>query len=320
MGLLSSRPVRADTLRSALPLNALLALMAAVGIAEPRFLTPGALLQLADDTVVLMVLAAGVSFVIMLGGIDLSIQAMASLASVVVALTITRLGYGAFLLAVLIGFAAGSCAGVAHVKLKIPSFIATLAVGGVLAGLALLLSHERSITLVESQRGYLTWITGTLFGLPNGLFIGSLLVVAAAILQSRTRFGRYSAAIGAGEAAAYASGVRVDREKIKAFALSSGCAALAGVILVGRLASGSPTLANELLLPAIAAVVVGGTAITGGVGSIWRTLVGALIISVVRTGMTFVGIDIFAQQIVFGVVLVIAVVVTIDRSKIPIVK
>jgi ribose transport system permease protein len=320
MSLLSSRPVRADTLRSALPLIALLALMAAVGIAEPRFLTPAALLQLADDTVVLMVLAAGVSFVIMLGGIDLSIQAMASLASVVVALTITRLGYGAFLLAILIGLAAGSCAGVAHVKLKIPSFIATLAVGGVLAGLALLLSHERSITLVESQRGYLTWITGTLFGLPNGLFIGGLLVVAAAILQSRTRFGRYSAAIGAGEAAAYASGVRVDREKIKAFALSSGCAALAGVILVGRLASGSPTLANELLLPAIAAVVVGGTAITGGVGSIWRTLVGALIISVVRTGMTFVGIDIFAQQIVFGVVLVIAVVVTIDRSKIPIVK
>ena len=82
----------------------------------------------------------------------------------------------------------------------------------------------------------------------------------------------------------------------------------------------SPTLANELLLPSIAAVVVGGTAITGGVGSVWRTLVGALLISVVRIGMTFLGVDIFAQQIVFGIVLVLAVVATIDRSKIPIVK
>ena len=320
MTFLARHQAKADRLRGYLPLAALLVLVAGIGIAEPRFLSPDALLQLADDTLVLMVLAAGVSFVIMLGGIDLSIQAMASLASVVVALTVTRLGYGSFVLAILIGFSAGCCAGVAHVKLKIPSFIATLAIGGVLAGMALLLSHERSITLVESQRVYLTWITGRALGLPNGLLIGAVLVAATAVLQSRTRFGRYSAAIGAGEAAAYASGVRVDREKVKAFALSSGCAALAGVILAGRLASGSPTLANELLLPAIAAVVVGGTAITGGVGNIWRTLVGALIISVVRTGMTFVGVDIFAQQIVFGVVLVVAVVVTIDRSKIPIVK
>jgi hypothetical protein len=101
---------------------------------------------------------------------------------------------------------------------------------------------------------------------------------------------------------------------------SATFAALAGVILAGRLASGPPTLANELLLPSIAAVVVGGTAITGGVGSIWRTLIGALIISVVRIGMTFVGVNIFAQNILFGLVLVAAVAITIDRSKIPIVK
>ena len=92
------------------------------------------------------------------------------------------------------------------------------------------------------------------------------------------------------------------------------------MVLAGRLASGSPTLAAELLLPSIAAVVVGGTAITGGVGSIWRTLVGALIISVVRIGMTFLGVNIFAQNIVFGAVLIAAVAITIDRSKIPIVK
>lgn len=146
------------------------------------------------------------------------------------------------------------------------------------------------------------------------------MLVVAHILRAHTRFGRYSAAIGAGEAATYASGVKVNRQKVIAFMLSGGFAALAGVILTGRLASGSPTLAAEMLLPAIAAVGGGGTAITGGVGSIWRTLVGALIIPVVRIGMTALGVNIFARNIVFGAVLALAVAITIDRSKIPIVK
>jgi ribose transport system permease protein len=138
--------------------------------------------------------------------------------------------------------------------------------------------------------------------------------------QRYTRFGRYSAAIGAGEPAARAAGVSVDTYKIVAFGLSGAFAALAGVVLAARLSSGSPDLANQLLLPTIAAVIVGGTAITGGVGSIGRTVVGALIVSIVRIGMTYVGVDIFAQQIVFGVALIFAVFVTIDRSKIPIIK
>jgi ribose transport system permease protein len=309
-----------ERLRQSTPLVTLVLLMALVGSLQPSFLTPETLLQLASDTATLFVLACGSSFVIMLGGIDLSIQAMASLASVIVALTIDRLGYGSFVFAVLVGALSGALAGLAHVKLKIPSFIATLAIGGVLAGAALVISHEHSITLDERQREYLTWITGSSLGIPHEVFIGLAVLLLGHIVQGRTRFGRYSAAIGAGEAAAFASGVKVDRQKIVAFTISSAFAGLAGVILAGRLASGSPTLANELLLPAIAAVVVGGTAITGGVGSIGRTMIGALIISVVRIGMTFVGVDIFAQQIVFGVMLVLAVAVTIDRSKIPIVK
>ncbi|MNR34601.1 Ribose transport system permease protein RbsC [compost metagenome] len=110
------------------------------------------------------------------------------------------------------------------------------------------------------------------------------------------------------------------RIKIMTFAVSAGLAALSGIIMAGRLSSGSPTLANEFLLPAIAAVLVGGTALTGGVGSVWRTLIGALLVSVVRIGMTFVGVSVFAQQIVFGVILIIAVAFTIDRSKLPVVK
>ena len=316
----TAKSFRPDNLRTWLPLATLVALVALVGVVQPGFLEPGTLIDLASDTAVLFVLATGVTFVIMLGGIDLSIQSMASLASVIVALTVPRLGYGSFLLAIAVGAFAGLISAVIHVRLKIPSFIATLAMGGVIFSAALMISKERSITLNESGRAYQSWITGEWFGLPNVIVVGLVVLAAAHVLQAHTRFGRYSAAIGAGEPAAYASGVKVSRQKIYAFVLSAAFAALAGVILAGRLASGSPTLAAELLLPSIAAVVVGGTAITGGVGSIWRTLVGALIISVVRIGMTFLGVNIFAQNIVFGAVLTAAVAITIDRTKIPIVK
>jgi ribose transport system permease protein len=309
-----------DRLRQWLPLATLIVLIALVGVIQPGFLEPATLLQLASDTAVLFILATGVTFVIMLGGIDLSLQSMASLASVIIALTVAPLGYGSFVLAIAIGAIAGLLSGLAHVRLKIPSFIATLAMGGVLFSTALVISKERSITLQDTERGYQIWITGTVLGVPNVIIVGLIVLAIAHTLQSRTRFGRYSAAIGAGEPAAYASGLKVNRQKVFAFVLSASFAALAGIILAGRLASGSPTLAAELLLPSIAAVVVGGTAITGGVGSIWRTLIGALIISVVRIGMTFLGINIFAQNIVFGAVLIAAVAITIDRSKIPIVK
>ena len=309
-----------DRVRAWLPLATLVLLVAVVGTLEPVFLQPATLLDLAGDTAVLFILATGVTFVIMLGGIDLSLQSMASLSSVIVALTLPRLGYGAFAAALAAGALAGLLSGLAHTRLRIPSFIATLAMGGVLSSTALVSSGERSITLGADERGYLGWITGSALGIPNVVVIGLVVLVVAHVLQAHTRFGRYSAAIGAGEPAAYASGVKVSRQKVIAYVLSGGFAALAGIILTGRLASGSPTLAAEMLLPAIAAVVVGGTAITGGVGSIWRTLVGALIISVVRIGMTFLGVNIFAQNIVFGAVLVIAVAITIDRSKIPIVK
>jgi ribose transport system permease protein len=309
-----------DRLRKTAPLGTLVLLVLIVGAVQPSFLKPETLLELIGDTAVLFVLASGVAFSIMLGGIDLSIQSMASLASVIVALTVARLGYGAFALAIGVGALAGFLSGLAHVTLRIPSFIATLAMGGVLYSAALVLSHERSIMLGVDQRNYQTWITGSLFGVPDVIVIALVVLIFVHVLQQHTRFGRYSAAIGAGEPAAYASGVKVDRQKVLAYVLSAALAALAGVVLAGRLASGSPTLAAELLLPAIAAVVVGGTAITGGVGSIWRTLIGALIISVVRVGMTFLGVDIFAQNIVFGAVLIAAVAVTIDRSKIPIVK
>jgi ribose transport system permease protein len=308
------------TFRAAIPILLLFGLVILIGALQPSFLTVDTLLVVMADTATLFILAAGITFVVMLGGIDLSIQAVASLSSVIVAVMLSRFGYWTFPMTLLVGFITGAFSGIVHVWLRIPSFIVTLATSGLVAAAALLLSQERSITIGETGRAYLTWITGRPFGIPSVIVIGALVASVGIWLQRYTPFGRYSTAIGAGEAATWASGVKVNRQKVIAYSLSAGLASLAGVLLTGRLSSGSPTLANELLLPAIAAVVVGGTSITGGAGGIGRTIVGALIISVVRVGMTFVGVDIFAQQIVFGVVLILAVAVTIDRTKILIVK
>ena len=314
------RPWLAPGLRTAAPALLLLVLVATIGTLQPRFLGVNTLLVVAADTVTLFTLAAGITFVVMLGSIDLSIQAVASLSSVIVALSLARLGYWAFPLAVGVGLLVGALSGWLHVGLRLPSFIVTLAVSGLVASAALALSQTRSVPVGAAGRVYLGWVNAVVLGLPAILPVGVLVAGLGVWVQRRTTFGRYSEAIGAGEAATWASGVRVGRQKVFAFALSGGLSALAGILLAGRLSSGSPTLANELLLPAVAAVVVGGTAITGGVGGVGRTLIGALIITVIRVGMTYVGVNVFAQQIIFGVLLILSVAATTDRTKVGIIK
>ena len=211
--------------------------------------------------------------------------------------------------------------GLAYTRLAIPSFISSLAMGGVAAAIALVVSGTRSVPISEPDRiAYLWWITGRLFGVPAEIWIALIVLLLCLFIERYTAFGRWSLAVGAGEPAAIASGVPVTRVKVWACIISAALAAFSGIVLGGRLVSGSPTLANEFLLPAVAAVIVGGTALSGGVGSVWRTAVGALIVSVVRVGMTFMGVNVFAQQIVLGLVLIAAVWITIDRSKIPVVK
>ena len=311
----------AGRIRPYAPLALLVVLVVGVNLAEPGFASFNTLSVVLADASVLFILSAGMTFVIMLGGIDLSVQAAASLASMIVAELLPHIGYFAFPITVLMGLAMGFVSGLVHVKLRISSFIATLATGGVMTGLSLLMAQGQTVSILEAGREQCLWVSGAwLFNLPNVVLIALAVAVAGMLAQRYTRFGRYSTAIGAGEPAARAAGIAVDRYKILAFGLSGALAALGGAVLAARLSSGSPELANQLLLPTIAAVIVGGTAITGGVGSIGRTVVGAAIVSIVRIGMTFVGVDIFAQQIVFGSALVLAVFVTIDRSKIAIIK
>ena len=306
--------------RDLAPPALLVLLVVVVELFAPGFVTRDTLLMVLADTAVLFLLATAETFVILLGGIDLSIQSIASFASVLLAQLLPSIGLFAYPVAVLSGLLFGVASGFVHVRLKVPSFVATLATGGVVSGLALLAARGRAITIEEGGRVYTAWLNGTVFGLPGVLLLSIAVGLASFWVLRYTRFGRYSVAVGAGEPAAWAAGVNVERTKIMAFATSGMLAALAGVVLAGRLSSGSPTLASQLMLPAIAAVIVGGTAITGGLGNVGRTAVGALIISIVRIGMTFIGINIFAENIVFGSMLIAAVAVTIDRSKIAIIK
>lgn len=306
--------------QGAIPTALLVALVIIVEIGSPGFLTGETLALLLSNTAVLFILATGVTFVILIGGIDLSIQAVASLASVILAQLLPSMGFAAFPVAIFAGLAFGFLSGIVHVRLRVPSFVATLATGGVVAGIALWIANGRAITIEEAGRANTIWINDTLAGIPVVVLLAIIVGVTSFLILRYTRFGRHSIAVGAGESAAYAAGINVDRTKIIAFAISGTLAAIAGVVLAARLSSGSPSLANQLLLPAIAAVIVGGTAITGGLGGVGRTAVGALIISIVRIGMTFVGVNIFAENVIFGAVLIAAVAITIDRSKIAIIK
>ncbi len=310
-----------ETLKGQIPLLTLAVLVIGVGIADPSFLRFQTLMVLISDTMTLFLMAAGATFVIMMGGIDLSVQSVASMVSIVVALLLPEVGFLAIPIALLAGGMAGLAGGVSHTWLRIPSFISTLAIGGVVITVSFVLSDARSINITgEHRETYLFWIIGETLGVRNEIWVGLMVLAVLVFLQMRTPFGRLTRAIGAGEQAVIASGIRVNPIKAMAFALSGLTAGFSGVMMAARISSGSPTLANEFLLPAIAAIIVGGTALTGGVGGVWRTFLGALIIAVVRIGMTFLGISVFAQQIVFGVVLVAAVALTIDRSKIQIVK
>lgn len=273
------------------------------------------------DIVPLFIMALGMTFAIYIGGIDLSAQSIANMTTVVATLTLPSFGIGAALICLLAGLAMGAVSGYVTTKLLVPSFISTLAVGGLAFSAAQYMSGQRALFMnADLRASSFGWMTGSTAGIPHEIFIGAALVLATWFLQSRTTFGRALKAVGAGEPAAVASGLNVARIKIMAFAVSAGLAAIAGLLFSVKLSGGSPTLANGFLLPAIVAVLVGGTPLTGGVGGVINTMIGTLIVAVIRSSMLYFEVDATRQQMVFGLILIAAIAMTIDRSKLKVVK
>ncbi len=311
-----------DKVRKVFPLITLMVLISIISLIDRSFLSISNVIQLVSDISMLFVMALGITLVIYIGGIDLSSQSMASMATVLAVAMLPSFGYVGIAFILAIGFLFGALSGVLHVKLKIASFITTLAIGGVAYTTGQVVSGQRAGYIPQDIReNVLGWAFGNTFGIiPNEIWVSLVLLLVLLFVERRTTFGRTLKAIGAGELAASASGIRVERVKILAFALSGMMAVVSGLLLSAKLSGGSPTAADMFLLPAIVAVLVGGTPLTGGVGGVLNTFIGALIVSVIRTGMVFWGVPAQAQQIVFGAVLIVAIATTIDRSKVTIVK
>ncbi|MEN9062162.1 ABC transporter permease [Ponticoccus litoralis] len=310
-----------ERLKPHLPWITLLTLVVIVGVADANFLRSVNLLNMVADIMPLFIMALGLTFAIYIGGIDLSAQSLANMTTVIATVALPSLGIGAALVCILAGLTFGAVSGFITTKLYVPSFVSTLAVGGVAYSYAQYLSGQRALymdaTLRDASFG---WMVGNTAGIPHEIFVGAVLVLAMLFLQERTTFGRALKAVGAGELAAVASGLNVTRIKVMAFALSGMLAAIAGLLFSVKLSGGAPTLANGFLLPAIVAVLVGGTPLTGGVGGVLNTLIGTLIVAVIRSSMLYFEVDATMQQMVFGIILILAIALTIDRSKLRIVK
>lgn len=286
----------------------------ALFIATPDFLTGPNLLNIGIQASVIAVLAFGLTFVIVAGGIDLSVGSVAALSAMGSAYmfsTAALPGWLALAGGLLFGTLAGAVSGFAVAFGRLPSFIATLAMLSVARGLTLVLSDGRPITTAPE----VSFLGGNIGPLPMPIVVLAVAGVAAALILNFTVIGRYMYAVGGNSEAARLSGIPVRRVLVIVFALSGLFAALAGLLLSGRLDSAQPQAAAGYELDAIAAVVIGGASLAGGVGRISGTLVGALVLVVIRNGLNLLNVSSFWQQVVIGVVIAMAVGIDSLRRK-----
>lgn len=288
----------------------------------PNFLKAENLLNIANQIAVIAILAVGMTLVILTGGIDLSVGSVIALASVVTAMVVRDCFGGvaagpagmlvAGLVGVSVGALCGAVSGTAVVAFGIPPFIATLAMMLVAGGTASMLAGGQSVFQLPDS---FMWLGrgADLFGLPNAVALTLLLYGAAHFAMTRTTFGRFVLAVGGNREAARLSGVPVSGTLLAAYVLSGALAALGGVVMASQLKSGSPNFGQMYELYVIAAVVVGGTSLAGGEGSMLGTLVGALVIAVIQNGMNLRGIESYTQRVVLGLVILGAVL--LDRLR-----
>jgi len=307
-------PKQKATLQKLGPFIALLLVSVGLAVLSPDFLTVANLLNVMRQVSINALIAFGMTLVILLGGIDLSVGSILALSSVGIA-TLIQSGVSpllATLLGVLGGGLMGLLNGLVVSKGKVAPFIATLASMTILRGLALVVSGGSPITGFDSD----------LFSMLGGGYVAGLIPIPVvwmllmfglfAFLLKKTVFGRHVYATGGNEEAARLSGVKVDQIKLWVYTLSGAMSAMAGVVLTSRLNSAQPTAGSGYELDAIAAVVLGGTSLTGGRGWIFGTLMGALLIGVLNNGLNLLGVSSFYQQVIKGVVILLAVL--IDRS------
>lgn len=285
-----------------------------LSVLSPNFLTVQNVLNIFRQISINGILAIGVTFVIIAGGIDLSLGSVVALTGVVAALFAQNATFALIvplLLGILTGIAVGTVNGLVITKGKTAPFIVTLGMMTIARGLALVISDGRPISNLST--GFKAIGSKNILFIPLPVIIFLVVIILAAVVLNRTQIGRYIYAVGGNEQAARASGINVNSIKMFAYIICSGLAGLAGILLASRITTGQPNAGVSYELDAIAAVVIGGTSLSGGVGKITGTVIGALIIGVINNGLDLMNISSYYQQIIKGLIIIAAVL--IDRKN-----
>ena len=287
---------------------ALVALCVLFFFTAPNFLSRGNFVTLLQQTSVVAIIAVGMTMVIIAGEIDLSVGATVGLSGTLFAILVVNKGLPmpvAFLAVVVLAVAVGCCVGALRVFWAIPTFITTLGLLSALRGTAFYISEGLTIGPLPESIGLLWY--GSFLGLPVPVWIMALVIAWGSILLSAMRFGRHLYAVGGSPVTASRYGVRVNRIRMLVLVMVQVLAAVAGVMLVGRLNSGSASVGELMELDVIAAVIVGGTSLAGGSGRIVGTVLGVLFVAILRNGMVLNGLDPIIFLIAQGLVIILAV-------------
>ncbi|MBT2605941.1 ribose ABC transporter permease [Bacillus sp. ISL-53] len=297
------------------PLLALVLLFIVITVLNPSFMEPNNILNLLRQTSINALIAFGMTFIILTGGIDLSVGSILALSSALMAgMMVSGLDpILAILVGILLGTIMGVINGILVSKGKMAPFIVTLATMTIFRGLTLVYTDGKPITGIGDSVMFQMLGRGYFLGVPVPAVVMIIAFLILWFLLHKTSFGRKTYAIGGNERASRISGIKVDRVKVAIYGLAGTMAAIAGAILTSRLNSAQPTAGQSYEMDAIAAVVLGGTSLSGGKGRLFGTLVGVLIIGTLNNGMNLLGVSSFYQQVVKGAVILIAVL--LDRKK-----
>lgn len=287
-----------------------------LSLVSPKFLTVQNLMIIVTQVSINALLAFGVTFVIITGGIDLSLGSIVAVVGVVAASFAHPDTYPVIvpvLMGLLVGIGFGLLNGWVITRSNVPPFIVTLGTMTIGRGLALILSKGRPVSNLSDEFNFLGG--GKLLGIPTLILILIVAFIVCSVVLRKTVSGRYMYAVGGNEQASRASGIEVSRVKMLVYVLSGGLAALAGILLTSRISTGQPNAGAGFELDAIAATIIGGTSTSGGTGTMTGTLIGALLIGVISNGLDLLNVSSYYQQVVMGVIIVGAVVLDSVNQK-----
>lgn len=323
-GALSTAHRRELLLRWA-PALVLVALVMAFSAASPNFLSISNLGRVAIASVPALMVAIGVTFIVIMGSIDLSMEGTVSTTAVLFAIAFNALGgellgWGllAIPMAMLAGALIGLVNGLVHVKLKIPSFMASLAIGFVGMGLSVLLTSGDIVRVNDDV--FRALLFKRIFSFPLMVYVAILVVLIAWFIQRKTTLGRNFYAVGGGEDLAHSSGLNVRRVRVLGFTLAGVFYAIGAIFAVARGGMAESLTGSNYMFISITSVVVGGTSLMGGNGGVWNTVIGVLIVNVIGNGMVVMGLPNFIQDGVLGVLVIVAVVLSTNRKSQSLVK